>query len=163
MNKGRPPALGRPNPAAGDKTPAPDVLPRGTETVLVVEDDDMVRDFVVQQFESLGYRVLSARTGGEAIEALDRAGTIDLLFSDIVMPGGISGIELVSHVRRKCPEICALLTSGYSEVDVAKYDELISDVCTLKKPYRRAEFARKVRETLDNRREQSLNKHDRLA
>jgi CheY-like chemotaxis protein len=118
------------------------------ETVLLVEDDEAVRHFARQQLTSLGYRVLEAATGPEALELVRAHGEIALLFTDIVMPGGMSGRELVEAARQVRPGLKVLYTSGYAENVIVHHGRLDPGVLLLSKPYRRADLARKVREAL---------------
>jgi CheY-like chemotaxis protein len=114
-------------------------------TILVVEDDADVRIAVVQVLEFSGYKVLSARDGPEALSVLDQNPGIELVFSDLVMPEGMSGLELVREAQRTRPDLKILLTSGYSARAV---EESGSDLPLIKKPYRLAEVVRRVREVL---------------
>lgn len=126
-------------------------IPDGRETILVAEDDEDVRIMASNMLEKLGYRVLQAENAGVALEIMKKQHkTIDLIFSDIVMPGGMSGIELVQRLREYYPDIKVLYTSGYTENAIPDYqlsvgEELIS------KPYRRENLARKVRKVLDSK------------
>jgi signal transduction histidine kinase len=121
--------------------------PTGSETVLVVEDDDLVRQMAVDTIGSLGYRVLSAANGPAALEVLQNDRSIDLLFSDVAMPGGMSGYDLVRAARRMRQGLKALVTSGYADRHPALTDTL--DVPMLPKPYRRAELAEHIRAVLE--------------
>lgn len=124
-------------------------IPNGDETILAVEDDVAVRKIAVEFLTALGYRVLEAGTGEEALAVLGDHEDIDLVFSDIVMPGGMTGIELARHVHRHYPKLKVLLTSGYA--DTAAFDEeyLQRGGEVLKKPYQKAGLARTVRDILD--------------
>lgn len=125
----------------------PQAAAGGGETVLVVEDNAGVRRIVVRQLASLGYRVIEASGGQEALDVL--AGTrIDLLFTDIVMPGGISGIDLADRVRRTTPPMKVLLTSGFPGANL-NGGRGIPGLTLLTKPYRKEELARAVRQALD--------------
>jgi PAS domain S-box-containing protein len=127
--------------------------PRGlAETILVVEDSDDVLTLAVEHLEALGYRVLTARSAAEALELLDRPGqvAIDLLFTDILMPGSMNGLVLAERVRERLPEVAVLLTTGYNEDLVAEGPSAPSwDV--LGKPYRRTALADRVRAALNRR------------
>ena len=122
----------------------------GTETVLVVDDEDGVLDLAVHHLTALGYRVLSARSGEEALAVLERpdSGTVDLLFSDVVMPGGINGLVLAERARVLRPGLRVLLASGYSD-DLLTRGEPSSAVDVLAKPYCRTDLAGRVRAALD--------------
>jgi signal transduction histidine kinase/CheY-like chemotaxis protein len=126
-----------------------DVVPlrtaTGSETVLVVEDDEGVLAMAVESLEDLGYRVLVAHNGREALEIVKGNAKIDILFSDIVMPGGINGAELAAEARRLRPSIKVLLTSGYTGAVLAGEHGLPADMPVLGKPYRRDELAAQLR------------------
>jgi PAS domain S-box-containing protein len=123
--------------------------PGGTETILVVEDDPMVREYVVGQLRSLGYTIIEAVNGPNAIAAFDSAPHVDLLFTDIVMPGGMSGRELADEVRRRYPQLKILFTSGYTENAVVHHGRLDPGVDLLNKPFAKRALAAKVRTVLD--------------
>ena len=126
-------------------------MPRGHETVLTVEDDVAVRKLTVELLTSLGYRVLEAGTGAEASVALEEHEDIDLVFSDIVMPGGMTGVELESFVHQSYPNLKVLLTSGFSDSSVFDIGFLQHGNDVLKKPYQNAELANAVRDILDRK------------
>ncbi len=92
-----------------------EATPHGKERILLVEDNDDVRSHVSAMLASLGYEVTSAASGREALELLDRVGEVDLLFTDVVMPGGMNGREVAEEVRRARPGLRVLFTSGYAE------------------------------------------------
>ena len=92
-----------------------EVRPDSAETILLVDDDELVRKSAATLMASLGYRVLSAGSGSEALEVLRQDGPIDLLFTDVFMPGGMHGPQLVAAARRLRPELRILFTSGYFE------------------------------------------------
>jgi signal transduction histidine kinase/ActR/RegA family two-component response regulator len=117
----------------------------GGETVLVVEDDEAVLAMAIESLEDLGYRVLVAHNGPDALEIVKSVENIDILFSDIVMPGGINGAELAAEARRLRPSIKVLLTSGYTGAALAREHGLPADVPVLGKPYRRDELAARLR------------------
>ncbi len=121
----------------------------GSETILLVEDDDLVRRYGSEQLASMGYRVLLASDGAEALEVLRSDAPIDLLFTDVVMPGGMSGRDLADEAQRVRPGLKVLFTSGYAEHAIVHHGRLDPGVQLLGKPYRRAELARKVRAVLD--------------
>ncbi|WP_429925722.1 PAS domain S-box protein (plasmid) [Agrobacterium vitis] len=122
--------------------------PRGTEKILVVEDDARVRRVAVARLDDLGYRVVEASNAAEALERLELHQDIALLFTDVVMPGGMAGDELAQHARRKMPDLKVLLTSGYAEPEIAGR-ELAYSGSWLKKPYTSKELAIKLRSLLD--------------
>jgi signal transduction histidine kinase/CheY-like chemotaxis protein len=121
------------------------------ESVLVVEDDSAVRRLVVALLEELGYRVVSAGDGGEALAALGSMQSIDLLLSDVVLPGGLSGRELAREVGSRRPGVKVLLMSGYTGKLLEREVPLGSADVLLYKPFRRIELARRVRAVLDTR------------
>ena len=120
----------------------------GHETILVVEDDEMVRTSVIRQLEGLGYRTLAASNGAQALALVDQGAQFDLLFTDIVMPGGINGAELGREVARRRPAVKTLYTSGYSEDGIVHQGRLDPGVVLLGKPYRKLDLARKIRDVL---------------
>lgn len=123
--------------------------PRGGECILVVEDNPDVRKVVVTQLKQLGYQTLEADNGQVALNILRHEATVDLVFSDMVMPGGISGSKLVMLARGQRPGIKILLTSGFAKGSVQGSEEIPPGVEFLSKPYRRAELAAKLRGVLD--------------
>ncbi|MCI0756843.1 histidine kinase famiy protein [Teichococcus vastitatis] len=122
------------------------------ETVLVVEDSEDVLALACEQLEDLGYRVLPAGNADEALAILDRQGAdgIDLLFSDILMPGSMNGLMLAEIFRERAPHAAVLLTTGYNE-DLTVQVPRSSSMDVLGKPYRRSELADRVRSALDGR------------
>ena len=121
---------------------------RGTETVLLVEDNDLVRAYAEEQLQSLGYRVLVARTSAEALALAEKDASIDLLFTDIIMPGGMNGRKLAEAIRQVRPAIRVLYTSGYTENAIIHHGRLDPGVHLLNKPYSRADLAAKLRVVL---------------
>jgi len=126
-------------------------LPRGTETVLLVEDEDAVRSATRALLERLGYRVFTARDGREAIDVTDgHEGPVDLVVTDVVMPR-MNGRELAAELAARRPGLPVLFVSGYSQEVVARNGLLDPGITLLRKPYEPAELARAVRERLDVR------------
>ena len=123
--------------------------PQGHETILVVEDDEMVRGFVVAQLASLGYTTREARDGAEALALADSGTSFDMLFTDVIMPGGMNGRQLAQEMRKRRPDIRVLYTSGYTENAIVHHGRLDPGISMLNKPYRKVELARKVREILN--------------
>jgi len=121
---------------------------RGGETILVVEDDPLVRQYVLTQIQSLGYTTLSASNGAEALAAIDSGKPIDLLFTDIIMPGNMNGRELAKQAAIRRPEIKVLFTSGYTENAIIHHGRLDPGVLLLAKPYRRSDLASLIRAAL---------------
>lgn len=124
-------------------------LPRGNEAILLVEDDELVYEYSAQALSSLGYRVLGARDGHEALTLLEGPKHVDLLFTDIVMPGGMNGRQLADEAQRRRPGLKVLFTSGYTENAVVHQGRLDPGVQLISKPYRRDELARRLRTILD--------------
>ena len=134
-----------------DKQETPGSTSHRAATILVVEDEKNVREVAVAYLQNLGYRVLETGSGPETLGLLDqqRPGQrIDLLFSDVVMPGGMSGPELAAKVRERYPDLKVLFTSGYPRNAFDRQNGEQLDTSLLTKPYRGEELARKVRELL---------------
>ena len=121
----------------------------GTETVLLVDDDEIVRATVASMLESLGYEVLTASSGVEALSILENGTAIALLFTDVVMPGPISGRKLAERAVEINPAIKILFTSGYTENSIVHHSRLDTGVEFLSKPFDRERLAIKVRRVLD--------------
>jgi PAS domain S-box-containing protein len=120
----------------------------GAETVLVVEDDPFVRTYTVKCLQSLGYTVIAAVDGNDALQKLGTDVPIDLLFTDVVMPGGINGWELADLAQRSRPQLPVLLTSGYALETLIKHGRTSGESVVLTKPYRKVDLARRLREAL---------------
>jgi len=143
--------LPRPDGRAAEETaelPAAAVEAGGGETILIAEDDAMVRAHVTEQIRSLGYRTLAAAHGEEALAILEREPAVDLLFTDVIMPGGMNGRQLADAARRRRPGLKVLFTSGYTENAVIHHGRLDPGVLLLAKPYRKVELARMIRTAL---------------
>lgn len=121
---------------------------RPGETILVVEDDDDVRIYSTESLRELGFEVLEAPSAEAAIDILKQHPEIDLLFTDVVLPGA-NGRELLDRVRRHRPGLRALLTTGYARDSIVHNGRLDADIFLLPKPFTRAELALRVREVLD--------------
>jgi PAS domain S-box-containing protein len=124
------------------------LLPGGSEKILTVEDDARVRRVAVARLTDLGYEVIEADNGAQALAKLRENKDIALLFTDVVMPGGMTGDELAEIVRAEHPHIKVLFTSGYAEPEIAGR-ELAFSGSWLKKPYTAKELAIRLRELLD--------------
>jgi PAS domain S-box-containing protein len=123
--------------------------PQGnSEIILVVEDDPHVQALTVRMLERLGYRVHVAEDGPSALRVLEQHAQIDLLFTDIVLPNGMNGVELSKVVRGLRPELPVLYTSGYTENAVIHHGRLDPGVQLLEKPFTRAELAQHIRQAL---------------
>jgi PAS domain S-box-containing protein len=129
---------------------APSIAPvsSGNETILVVEDDTLVRNFVITQLHSLGYKTIAAADGREALSHVQSGLAFDLLFTDVIMPGGINGRELAEQVAKRRPSTRVLYTSGYTDNAIVHHGRLDDGVLLLSKPYRKSELARMVRVAL---------------
>ncbi|MCY1043493.1 response regulator [Corallococcus sp. bb12-1] len=123
----------------------------GTETILVVEDDPAVRGTVVEVLTELGYRVLKASDGQSALAVIQSGLPVDLLFTDVVMPGPVRSPELARQAKALLPDLEVLFTSGYTENAIVHGGRLDPGVSLLSKPYRREDLARKLRAMLRQR------------
>ncbi len=123
------------------------VAPGGHETILVVEDDPLVRGYVIAQLGGLGYKTLIAAEAEEALALVDQGAAFDLLFTDVVMPGGMNGRQLAEAVLQRRPGVKVLYTSGYTD-EFVHDGRLDSGVALLRKPYRKSDLSRIIREVL---------------
>jgi CheY-like chemotaxis protein len=119
------------------------------EFILVVEDNDKVREATVSRIESLGYTVLEAKTGPEAVTLLASGEPLALVFSDVVLPGGMTGYDVAEWVRSMRPDVKVLLTSGYSDMPLAG-SKAVREIEVLAKPYTREQLAYALREALNS-------------
>jgi CheY-like chemotaxis protein len=124
-------------------------LPTGTETILFVEDDELVRTQTEKQLTGLGYRVVAAVNAADAIARVRGGLDPDLLFTDVVMPGGMNGRQLADQLTRELPGLKVLFTSGYTHGVMAVQSTAMPPGQLLNKPFRRRDLAVKVREALD--------------
>jgi CheY-like chemotaxis protein len=131
---------------AAEPTPAP-VVEGGHETILVVEDDKLVRDYVLTQLHSLGYVTLDAANATEALAIANAGRPFDLLFTDVIMPG-INGRQLANEIMRIRPGLKVLFTSGYTENAIIHHGRLDEGVLLLAKPYRKWDMAIMIRKAL---------------
>jgi PAS domain S-box-containing protein len=122
--------------------------PTGTETILVVEDNPSVRKAVIRQLHDLGYQTIEAESGDAALKMVRDGAQFDLLLTDVVMPGGITGYELADELRQAHPNLKILLTSGYTELAASTNHSGRTDPL-LSKPYRKQDLGRAVRAALD--------------
>ena len=125
----------------------PDIV-GGDETILVVEDDDLVRAFVVGQIRSLGYTTLAAVNAREAMAVIDGPEKVDLLFTDMIMPGSMNGRQLADAALRQRASLKVLFTSGYSNETIIHHGHLDAGVLLLAKPYRKSDLAQMIRAAL---------------
>jgi CheY-like chemotaxis protein len=135
---------------AEEKADAPpvDVLrAQGSETILLVEDDAALRTYATQILEELGYRVLKAENGAAALAVLDGDPRIDLLLTDVVMPGGVNGQQLADLATQRRPGLKVLFMTGYAPNAIVRHGRLDAKVHLIGKPFSFEELAAKVRET----------------
>ena len=138
--------------AIADRTVSDErAMPSGQELVLVVEDNKDLRSVAVKQLQSLGYRTLEAGDGKQALAVLDATPQVQLLFTDIVMPGGMSGAELAREARRRFPDLKILLTSGFTARAMTNAFNDIDGLELLNKPYRKRDLALRLRLVLDRK------------
>jgi signal transduction histidine kinase/CHASE3 domain sensor protein/CheY-like chemotaxis protein len=125
--------------------PAAAPLLRGWETIMVVEDDPLVRNFVAAQLQSLGYKTVAAADARAALVIIDNGQPFDLLFTDVIMPGGMTGRQLADETAKRRPGIKVLYTSGYTDNAIVHHGRLDKGVLLLTKPYRKSQLAKMVR------------------
>ena len=113
-----------------------------------MEDDDLVRSYVVTQLRSLGYTVMTAANAVEAMAMIESGAHIDVLFTDVIMPGSMNGRQLADAAKVRRPSLGILYTSGYSENAIVHHGRLDPGVLLLAKPYRKADLARMVRKAI---------------
>jgi PAS domain S-box-containing protein len=135
--------------ADAPKIPSVRHAARGGENVLVVEDNDGVRQMVVRQLKELGYRVEAVAEAGAAISAIERSAGIDLVFSDVIMPGEMNGIKLAAEIEKRWPRIKVLLTSGFPEAALSRANGE-NRAKILSKPYRSDQLSRAITELLQS-------------
>ena len=140
-------------PGSGDSIAASDIdvsaaIEGGHETILVVEDDKLVRGYVLTQLRSLGYVTLEAANGAEAMALVEAGHEFNLLFTDVIMPGAMNGRQLADEVAKFRPGLKVLYTSGYTENAIIHHGRLDSGVLLLAKPYRKSEMAGMIRAAL---------------
>jgi two-component system, NtrC family, sensor kinase len=128
-----------------DLTIAEEEPPVGRETVLLVEDNSDVRDVAIQLLEQLGYRVLCAQSADAALQLLGSGEAVDLVFTDVVMPGELDGVALARRVKEEYPDVAVLLTTGYAGAANTRD----AGIPVLRKPYQTATLAHAVRNALD--------------
>ncbi len=138
-------------------------IENGTETILVVEDDEKVRATVVDMLTSLGYRVLKAKDAQSAFAIVESGAPMDLLFTDVVMPGPMRSTELAKRAKERLPGLAVLFTSGYTDNAIVHGGRLDHGVDLLSKPYTREALARKIRHCLNNRRQLVVKQANGLA
>ncbi|NEU99753.1 hybrid sensor histidine kinase/response regulator [Bradyrhizobium uaiense] len=122
----------------------------GEEAILVVEDDDEVREVAVSMLTELGYRVIKARDAASALVVVDSGIPINLIFTDVMMPGSLRSPDLARKAKERLPNVAVLFTSGYTQNAIVHGGRLDPGVELLAKPYRREALARKIRHVLAN-------------
>ena len=120
----------------------------GSETILVVEDDRLVREYVLTQLHALGYVTLDAANASEALAVVEAGHPFDLLFTDVIMPGAMNGRQLADTIEQRQPGLKVLFTSGYTENAIIHHGRLDSGVLLLAKPYRKSDLAGMIRTAL---------------
>jgi PAS domain S-box-containing protein len=120
----------------------------GSETIMVVEDDKLVRDYVLTQLHSLGYTTRDAANAAEALAIVRAGNDFDLLFTDVIMPGAMNGRQLANELAKSKPGLKVLFTSGYTENAIIHHGRLDSGVLLLAKPYRKSDLAAMIRKAL---------------
>jgi CheY-like chemotaxis protein len=118
------------------------------ETIMVVEDEPDIRDIVATSLAIEGFRVLTAADSSDALEQLGAHPEVDLLFTDIIMPGDLHGYDLAREARQLCPSIKLLYTSGCNVTDVLEAHSTVAAARLVKKPYRLEQLLREIRATL---------------
>jgi PAS domain S-box-containing protein len=139
--------------ASLDGSAQTETMPRGAETILVVEDNPDVRATAVEILGSLGYRLLEASNGHQALEEFMQHPDIALVFSDVMLPGGILGTTLATKLCERRPNLKVLLTTGFSETAIMHRGLLDGSMALLSKPYKVEELARRIRAILDEKEE----------
>jgi signal transduction histidine kinase len=141
-----------PQSVGGVSAPAADAgssgIERGDESILIVEDDALVREYVVTQISGLGYDTLAASNAAEALAIIDGPERIDLLFTDVIIPGTMNGRQLAIEALKRRQGLKVLYTSGYTENAIVHHGRLDAGVLLLAKPYLRADLARMIRTAL---------------
>jgi CheY-like chemotaxis protein len=117
--------------------------------VLLVDDDDFVRLSLKTKLLRMGFNVTTANSAIEAVAVLERSSAFDLVLTDVIMPGGMSGADLVREIQKRWPHIKTLMSSGYTQSAVLGKVQMPPDVKLLTKPYSNADLTNAIRETLD--------------
>jgi CheY-like chemotaxis protein len=130
-----------------EPTPNPEAAPE--ETILVLEDDDEVRAYSVETLRELGYRVIEAHDGPSALRLLERQPRVDLLFTDVVLPGGLTGAQVATQAKTLRPALKVLFTTGYARNAIIHHGRLDKGVQLIVKPFSFSDLAAKVRDVLD--------------
>ena len=120
----------------------------GDKLILIVEDDSLVREYVVTQIRSFGYKTMAASKATEALAIINGPDPIDLLFTDVIIPGGMNGRQLATEALLRRPGLKVLYTSGYTENAIVHHGRLDAGVLLLPKPYLSSDLARMIRTAL---------------
>jgi len=123
-----------------------------TQTVLVVEDDDDARATLAAMVTELGYRVVEAENGASALPILEQERPVNILLSDVIMPGGMSGVDLAKAARKRRPDIRVLFVSGYDRMVIAQATRYDDSLKLLNKPFSLTDLARELQALLPNER-----------
>jgi len=129
----------------------------GSETILVVEDDPAVKAAAMEVIAALGYGVMSAASAAEAFDLIESGAHVDLVFTDVIMPGPLQTTEMVARIKERYPAIAVLYTSGYSENAIMHNGRLDRGVDLISKPYNPDELSLKIRQVLDRTKKRSSN------
>lgn len=121
----------------------------GQKKILVLEDDPDVRELTILQLHSLGYAVLEAENGNSALAILEQDNSVDLLLSDVVLPGGLRGPEVAQKARKFSPDLKVLFMSGYTQNALDSHSELGDTALLLNKPFRKKDLSDRIREVLE--------------
>jgi CheY-like chemotaxis protein len=140
-----PPGAGAPLASGAAAAPT---IQGGHERILVVEDDKLVKDYVLTQLHSLGYATLDAANAAAALAIVEAGNEFDLLFTDVIMPGAMNGRQLADELQKDRPGMKVLFTSGYTENAIIHHGRLDSGVLLLAKPYRKSDLAGMIRKAL---------------
>ena len=135
--------------ASSSESVTPATIEGGHETILAVEDDRLVREYVLAQLHSLGYTTLQAANAAEALAIVAAGQPFDLLFTDVIMSGTMNGRQLADELQKTRPDLKVVYTSGYTENAIIHHGRLDSGVLLLAKPYRKSDLARILRKALD--------------
>jgi signal transduction histidine kinase/ActR/RegA family two-component response regulator len=138
-------------PAPVAESVAPLAHAKADETILVVEDNEDVSEYARGALEELGYKIIEAGDAAEALRLAADGARIDLLFTDVVLPGGVSGRQLSDNILKLRPDLPVLFTTGYTRNAIVHHGRLDPDVQLLNKPYTQQDLLRKVRELLDRK------------
>ena len=130
--------------------------PSGNETILVVEDESDVLNYIVKALNRFGYNMLQAKDGPTALEVMASCDTIDLLLTDVILPQGMNGREIADAFQRQFPTACVLYSSGYTREVLGQRSQIDDHMVLINKPYGRHVLARQVREILDDRQKEDI-------